>query len=218
MSLFSCSSKNKQWATKVQRQKPNIIFIMVDDMGYGDLPLYGNKQITTPNLNRLAAEGTRFTQFYVNSPICSPSRTAVLTGQYPLRWNITSFLADSAANIQRGMAQYLDPTAPSVGRIFKENGYYTAHIGKWHMGGQRNVRGAPLISDFGFDASLTSFEGLGDRIGWLFETQNWNGDKRFPLSVQQEKLGYGTVEWINRHDESQIYVSRVLKRDTKSPK
>src|SRR5687768_6966891 len=75
--------------------RPNFLFVLVDDMGYADLSCFGGKdaRAQTPNIDRLAAEGIRFTQFYVNSPICSPSRTAFLTGQYPQRWKITSYLS-----------------------------------------------------------------------------------------------------------------------------
>src|SRR5215211_2082384 len=76
--------------------QPNILFVLADDMGYGDLACYGGQGVQTTNIDRLAAEGIRFTQFYVNSPICSPSRTAFMTGQYPARWNITSYIDDRA--------------------------------------------------------------------------------------------------------------------------
>lgn len=72
--------------------KPNILFVFIDDMGYGDLSCYGNSAIQTPNIDRLAHEGIRFTQFYANSPVCSPSRVAMTTGQYPARWKIYSYL------------------------------------------------------------------------------------------------------------------------------
>lgn len=196
--------------------KTNIIFVFIDDMGYGDLPLYGNAGVVTPNIDRLAAEGRHFSQFYVNSPICSPSRVAVTTGQYPLRWNITSYLADSARNIRRGMDHHLDPEAPSLARILQNAGYYTAHVGKWHLGGQRNVHGAPMITEFGFNTSFTSFEGLGDRIGLIFETHEWNGSNRFPLSVQQAKLGHGDIQWVKRHKQPQIYVDRALEEIRKA--
>src|SRR5512142_2436418 len=73
-----------------ERPRPNFIFVLIDDMGYGDLSCYGQKQIETPQFDRLAREGIRFTQFYVNAPMCSPSRTAFTTGQYGARWRITS--------------------------------------------------------------------------------------------------------------------------------
>src|SRR5690625_4373233 len=115
-------------------QHPNIISTYLNDMRYEDLSSHGNAGVVTPNIDKLANEGRRFTQFYVNAPICSPSRVAVTTGQYPLRWDITSYLADSTRNNNRGMAQYLDPDAPSLARILQKAGYYTSHVGKWHMG------------------------------------------------------------------------------------
>ena len=74
--------------------RPNFIVVLVDDLGYGDFGCYGNVDVKTPHIDRLAAEGRRFTQFYSNSPVCSPSRTAWTTGQYPARWKITSYLAE----------------------------------------------------------------------------------------------------------------------------
>ena len=144
--------------------QPNFIFILIDDMGYGDLSCYGGEGVQTTHIDRLAHEGIRFTQFYVASPICSPSRTAFTTGQYPARWRITSYLAARRENERRGMAQWLDPKAPTLARMLREAGYTTGHFGKWHMGGQRDVGEAPLIAEYGFDESLTQFEGLGDRI------------------------------------------------------
>ncbi|MGV3540069.1 MAG: sulfatase-like hydrolase/transferase [Rufibacter sp.] len=210
VTLASCSKQSQTSTSVSSGQRPNVLVILVDDMGYGDLPLYGNKDIETPNLDKMAAEGLTFTQYYANSPICSPSRTAILTGQYPLRWNITSYLADSNRNINRGMAHWLDQKAPSLGRIFQQAGYHTAHVGKWHMGGQRNVHGAPMISEYGFNTSLTSFEGLGDRHGWIFDTKKWNGSNKYVLSVEQEKLGHGNFTWIKRYDETQVYVDRAM--------
>ena len=144
--------------------RPNIVFIFIDDMGYGDLSVTGNKDVQTANIDRLAAEGLLLEQFYVNSPICSPSRVAITTGQYPARHLINSYLNNRERNRERGMADFLDPKAPAVARAFQQAGYATAHFGKWHMGGGRDVGDAPLPQAYGFDESLTSFEGLGDRI------------------------------------------------------
>src|SRR6056297_1141178 len=89
-SCFPLGSKNTR--------QPNILFIFIDDMGYGDLGCYGNANVRTPNIDQLASEGIRFRQFYVNSPICSPSRVAVTTGQYPSGWGITTFISSRAHN------------------------------------------------------------------------------------------------------------------------
>ena len=142
-------------------QHPNVLFVLIDDMGYGDLSCFGGKRMPTPQIDQLASEGIRFTQFYVNAPICSPSRVAFMTGQYPVRWRITSYLATRREDRERGIADWLAPDAPVVAKYFHDAGYYTAHVGKWHMGGQRDVGDAPLITNYGFDTSLTSFEGLG---------------------------------------------------------
>src|SRR5689334_2121808 len=136
-------------AGTIQAAKPNIIFVLIDDMGYADLSCYGGKPGQSPNIDSLAREGIRFSQFYVGSPICSPSRTAFITGQSPARWKITSFLASRTENENRGMAQWLDPKAPSLARTFQQAGYKTGHFGKWHLGGQRDVGEAPLISEYG---------------------------------------------------------------------
>ena len=146
------------------KERPNIVLFFIDDMGWGDFSCFGNKDASTPNIDRMAAEGIRFEQFYVNSPICSSSRTAISTGQYPQRWKITSFLSNRDHNNKRGMAQWLDPKAPMLARSLQQAGYATGHFGKWHMGGQRNVADAPPITAYGFDASLTNFEGMGPKL------------------------------------------------------
>ena len=148
----------------IAKERPNIVLIFIDDMGWGDFSCFGNKDAGTPNIDRMASEGIRFEQFYVNSPICSSSRTAISTGQYPQRWKITSFLSNREHNNQRGMAQWLDPKAPMLARSLQQAGYATGHFGKWHMGGQRNVADAPAITAYGFDVSLTNFEGMGPKL------------------------------------------------------
>src|SRR3954470_21722948 len=148
---------------------PNILFVLIDDMGYADLNCYGGTRAKTPAIDKLASEGVKFTQFYVNAPICSPSRVAFLTGQYPNRWRITSFLETRESDHKRGMADWLDPSAPSIARMLHDAGYYTAHVGKWHMGGQRDVGDAPTIDRYGYDTSLASFEGMGGRVLPKFE-------------------------------------------------
>ncbi len=178
---------------------PNIVFVFIDDMGYGDLSSYGNREIETANIDRLAAEGIKFEQFYVGSPICSPSRVAITTGQYPARHLINSYLNSRERNRARGMSDFLDPAVLTVARTFQQAGYATAHFGKWHMGGGRDVDNAPLPSAYGFDESLVSFEGLGDRI--------------LPpggLSEQSNKLGHGNVRDVAKHEMTGIYVDRSI--------
>lgn len=143
---------------------PNIILVFIDDMGYADFSCFGNEAASTPNIDALAAEGISFEQFYVNSPICSPSRIAISTGTYPQRWGITSYLDNRGMNKKRGIKNWLDPKAPMLARSLQRAGYATGHFGKWHMGGQRDVKDAPKITEYGFDDFLTNFEGLDNKL------------------------------------------------------
>src|SRR3954453_14707836 len=187
---------------------PNIILVLVDDMGWGDFSCFGNKEIETTNVDRLAAEGIRFEQFYVNSPICTPSRVALTTGQYPTRWHITSFLNNRAENERRGMAQWLDPSAPTLARTLHDAGYATGHFGKWHMGGQRDGGDAPLITAYGFDASLTNFEGLGPRMLPLLDAYDGKEPQKYALG--SDTLGHGPIHWEKRNNITASYVAAAI--------
>lgn len=191
-----------------EKTPPNVILVFIDDMGWGDFSCFGNKAATTENCDQLAAEGIRFTQFYVNSPICSPSRTAISTGQYPQRWKISSYLANRQINNRRGMAQWLDLKAPMLARYLHDRGYATGHFGKWHMGGQRDVGEAPLITEYGFDDSLTNFEGLGDRV--LAELDAYDGKKPRLHTLGSDKLGRGNIIWKKRSEVTQTFVDKAL--------
>ncbi len=187
--------------------RPNIVMVFIDDMGWGDFSCFGNTDAKTPNIDRLAAEGLRFSQFYVNSPICSPSRCALTTGQYPQRWKITSFLNNRADNERRGVAQWLDPSAPSLARILKQHGYATGHFGKWHLGGQRDVDDAPPITNYGFDASLTNFEGMGPKL--LPLTLKPGDTEPGKIWSDAVRLG-GPVTWMQRSQITGGFVDAAL--------
>ena len=128
--------------------RPNVLFILADDLGWGDLGCYGHPHIQTPNLDRLASQGTLFTNFYVNASVCSPSRCAFFTGQYPARQKIHGHYATPQQNASRDMSQYLDPQVPNVAALLKTAGYSTAHVGKWHLGSNS---GGPEPDAYGFD-------------------------------------------------------------------
>ena len=189
--------------------QPNLVLVFIDDMGWGDFSCFGNKDARTPHIDRMAKEGIRFEQFYVNSPICSPSRTAISTGHYPQRWRITSYLAHRAINDRRGMAQWLDPKAPMLARSLKQAGYATGHFGKWHMGGQRDVSEAPAITEYGFDASLTNFEGMGPKL--LPLTLKPGQDPRKPGRIWGDavRLGEG-VRWMQRSEITGGFVDEAI--------
>ena len=140
--------------------KPNIVFIYADDWGWGDLACHGNTWQKTPNVDRLAQEGMSFRQFNVLSPVCSPSRVAATTGQFPARYSFLFALMDPEANRKMGQPDWLDPKAPTLFGFLKTAGYRTAHVGKWHMGKGTN---APQMSAYGVDVS-TVYHGPGPQL------------------------------------------------------
>lgn len=198
----------RAFGAQAQPENPNIVLVFIDDMGWGDLSCFGNEDASTPHIDRLAAEGLRFESFYVNSPICSPSRVAISTGQYPQRWDIGSYLAHRGLNTRRGIAQWLDPRAPMLARTLRDAGYATGHFGKWHMGGQRDVGEAPLIAEYGFDASLTNFEGLGPRVLPLKDP--YDGTEPQPHALGSDTLGRGPIHWEDRSVVTERFVEAAL--------
>lgn len=142
------------WGT----ERPNIVFILADDLGPGEIGAYGGTIAKTPNLDKMAAEGTRFERYYSASPICSPSRCGLLTGNFPARWRINSYLQARAGNKACEMADFLDTAAPSLPRILKSSGYATAHFGKWHLGGGRDVVNPPKFAAYGYDEHASTWE------------------------------------------------------------
>lgn len=195
-------------AGSAERARPNFVMVFIDDMGWGDFSCFGNTQVKTEQVDRLASEGMRFEQFYVNSPLCSPSRTALTTGQYPQRWRINSFLSNREANENRGMAQWLDTSAPTLARTLQKAGYATGHFGKWHMGGQRDVGEAPLITEYGFDESLTQFEGLGPRLLPLGYAED--GKPPVKHSLGSHNLGRGPMIWMDRSRITEGFVGAAI--------
>lgn len=190
--------------------RPNLVIILVDDAGYADFPGYADRRPRTPNIDQLAREGIRFSQYYANAPICSPSRLAMVTGQFPARWGITSYIAARQENARRGIRNWLDPVAPSLARMLQSGGYATGHFGKWHLGGGRDVGEAPLITEYGFEQSLTQFEGLGDRVLPLVPGPQGKRTRKMELGVASERLGRGNVEWLPRDQVTQAFVRRAL--------
>jgi len=133
-----------------ESRPPNIIFIFADDWGWGDLGVHGSEVYKTPNIDRLASQGTEFYQFSVNSPVCSPSRAAAMTGHFPERYNVSQHFATTEHHIKANMPDWLDVQAPLLPRILQEAGYTTGHFGKWHLTNIM-IDDAPLPNQYGFD-------------------------------------------------------------------
>lgn len=139
-------------------ENPNIIIIYTDDMGIGDTSFAGGKVVETPNIDKQAAKGKIFSQYYTSAPVSSPSRVAMTTGMYHIRWNINTFLSTRKFNTNCEQSDFLDSKAPTLAKNLKSVGYKTAHFGKWHMGGGRDVKNAPSITEYGFDTYVSTWE------------------------------------------------------------
>lgn len=133
------------------KKKPNIVFIMADDLGWGELNTYGSMFNETPNLNKLASQGTRFTQAYAAAPNCSPTRASIITGQYPARVGITDFLPEG-----QDTKRWLDPAKfVTLNEALARAGYHTGIVGKWHLDTHyKNHKGGPKAH--GFDEVIGS--------------------------------------------------------------
>lgn len=131
-------------AEDAPKQKPNIVIFLADDLGYGDLGCYGHPIIQTPNLDAFAKQGTRFTQCYAASAVCSPSRSAILTGRTPYRNGVFTWIPE-------GREIHLRTSEIALPKLLKEYGYTTCHVGKWHLNGHFNKPTQPQPNDHGYD-------------------------------------------------------------------
>src|SRR5262245_34271853 len=180
------------------QEKQNIVLIMTDDLGYGDVSSYGATAVQTPNIDRLAKAGLRFTDAHSPAATCTPSRYAMLTGEYAWRKPGTGVLPGDAALI-------IEPGRPTLAGVFKRSGYTTGVVGKWHLGLGPNggpdwngeIRPGP--TDIGFDSAFI-MAATGDRVPTVYvENRRVVGlDRSDPITVSYDKpLGDGPTGKAN---------------------
>lgn len=167
-------------------QPPNIVFIFADDWGWGDLGIHGSEVYKTPNIDRLAGQGTEFYQFSVNSPVCSPSRAAAMTGHFPERYRIDQHFAWVSHQVKANMPDWLDPNAPMLPRMLHDVGYATGHFGKWHLTNDM-IPDAPLPDQYGFDE---------------FGAFNLPGDNMPPAETADR-----AIDFIRRHRDRPFFIN-----------
>lgn len=188
------------------QNNPNIIVILTDDMGYSDISSFGGPY-KTPNIDRLAEQGLRFTNYFSAAPICSPSRVGLLTGMNPGEWNFTSYEQTRKGNRAVEQADYLNPIAPTMARTLKKAGYVTAHFGKWHMGGGRDVYNAPKFALYGFDEYASTYESpepdpLLTATNWIWSPQD--SIKRWDRTAYFVDK---TLDFLKRHKGTPCFVN-----------
>ena len=171
-------------------QQPNVVLIYVDDLGFGDMGAYGATKLKTPHLDKLAAEGIRFTNAHTTSATCTPSRYALMTGEYPWRKQGTGILPGDAALI-------IPTNKPTLASLFQQKGYATGVVGKWHLGlgdaVEKNWNGEikPGPNQVGFDYSFI-FPATADRVPTVFMENGYvlAADPNDPIRVDyQKKIG-----------------------------
>lgn len=200
LSLAAACTHDKQ-AVDV---RPNIIFILADDLGYAELGCYGNSFNETPNLDKLASKGVRFTNAYASAPVCSPYRAALMAGQYPARLRITDYLRPDAG-------QFLDTSLVILPEALKANGYHTGIVGKWHLSGYASHH-APvevLPGKQGFDEVISS-ETAGIANGTYFHPYHFNSSMEKKLDTEHEflvdRMNLEAVEFIEKNHKSPFFL------------
>lgn len=184
---------------------PNIIFIFADDWGWGDLGIHGHEHLQTPNLDKMASEGTEFYDFYVTNPVCSPSRTSVLTGHFPARHGVHQHFATHEENAQRDMPDWLEPNVVLLPKLLKEAGYTTGHYGKWHLTNSTIVN-APKVSEYGFDDYAVWNAGQGDRNVWT-NIQRPVDQQQYPNAYSTMAAVEQTLKFIEKNKDIPFYVN-----------
>ncbi len=191
-------------------KRPHIIVILADDLGPGDLGCYGGSIANTPHIDALARQGLRFTQYYASSPICSPSRCSLITGSFPARWKITSYLQTRAGNRGCEQADFLDPRAPSLVRLLKALGYFAIHIGKWHLGGGRDVKDAPKFAAYGYDEHVGTYESPEPDPAITATNWIWSNQDKFKRWERSAYFVDRTLDFLKRHKATPCFVNLWL--------
>ncbi|TMM30620.1 sulfatase [Polaribacter aestuariivivens] len=213
--LFFCTTTLTINAQK--ESPPNVVFILADDLGWSDVTLYGKTKLyETPNLERLAARGITYTRAYAASPLCSPTRASILTGQTPARTGITAPTAHlgkvklkASLNTGTGPANKsvilesvtrLDNKLPTLGKQFKNAGYQTAHFGKWHLGTDPY---SPL--QHGFNVDIPHFAGPGPAGSFVAPWKYKNFKEKYAKEHIEDRMADEAVSWLRNIDKTKPF-------------
>lgn len=221
LAIAACQAPQNQEVPDIDRP-PNFVIIFCDDLGYGDLSSFGNPVIKTPNLDRMATQGQKWTQFYVADPVCTPSRAALMTGRYPIRSGMTSreravLFPDSGAG--------LPSEELTIAEVLKQKNYATAHVGKWHLGhlpeylptaqGFDYYYGIPYSNDMDVVGNWTDYHEKAADPNYRVETENYQVPLMENLEVIERPTDQNTitrrytehaVKYINEHKDRPFFL------------
>ena len=193
-----------------KENRPNIIFVLADDLGWAELGCYGNTFHETPHLDQLAKEGVRFTHAYAAAPVCSPYRAALLTGQHPARVGILDYLRPNSSNA-------LPVSQVTLPKMLRHNGYSTGMVGKWHLTGYKyqNAQFEIRPKDHGFSWNIGSeIKGVGNGANfwpYVFRTQpiSWIDLPKNRLGENEyltDRLNFEAVEFVERNKDKPFFL------------
>lgn len=187
------------YAEESKDNHPNVIFIFTDDQGWGDVGAYGHPHLKTPHLDQLAREGLRLGQFYVNSPVCSPSRASLLTGKFAPTTGV-HYAIGGPAGQKYNSVRWLDENLTTIYDVFKSAGYITGHYGKWHIGHKdiEGKPGAPPPAEYGVDESGTTHS-TGPKLK--------GKGKRMTNANRSEIIADEGVAFIERNKDKPFFLS-----------
>lgn len=191
-----------------QQQKPNVIFILTDDMGYTDLGCYGNPYNQTPYIDELASQGMRFSQAYVASPICSPSRAAIMTGKHPARLHLTNFLVGNRTDSESPLlpaeraTEGLSGSEITLAELMKKEGYTNGMVGKWHLGSGKDQ--IPTSQGFDYDRVIGK-NGL-DYYNYSITSSNQTVFEDDGTEYLTDKLTDYAVDFIDQNKDKPFFL------------
>jgi arylsulfatase A len=194
--------------TGLSQERPNIVFILTDDMGWKDLGCYGNQYTETPNIDSLARNGIRFTQAYAACPVSSPTRASIMTGKYPARLHLTNFIAGNRTDpdspvLPAEWKPYLEAKEVTIAELLKESGYRTGMAGKWHLGGHDSI--APWSQGFDYTRMIGK-NGLDYYNYSIYEDSYKNEFIDHGTEYLTDKLTDYGIEFIERNRENPFFL------------
>ncbi|MFI3330851.1 MAG: sulfatase [Rikenellaceae bacterium] len=196
------------------KEQTNVVFILIDDLGYSDLNFIGEKKLNTPNIDLLRSQGMYFDNAYAACPVSSPTRASIITGQYPADYNLTCHIPASSVDAYREKisagkklkdADFIDElplNSPSIAKVMSEKGYTTASIGKWHMTGKVGKETLHFADSYGFDLNVA---GGSDAKSQLYKSP-YNNVKLPPNKDYTDYLGDDAVAYIKETKDKPFFL------------